>query len=111
MLLIISTISLLLLIWFRSDAWVEYCRLFRFDSISFYKDFDEKKHQDVSLTYHIYLRRYHNCFFIRMITCPICFGVWFGILACLYQLIAVVHIPLVVLASLFIYGLIDRLLG
>lgn len=133
MLLACSIISLILLLWFRTDVWVEYCRLFRLDRISFYKDFDAKQYQDVSLTYHLYLRRYHNCFFVRLITCPICLAVWLcliflllkaALLFCLAMIVGasgltmiltliglVGDLPLLILANVAIFAVIDRLLG
>lgn len=133
MILACSIISLILLLWFRTDVWVEYCRLFGLNFLSFYKDFDAKQYQDVSLTYHIYLRRYHNCFFVRLITCPICLAVWL----CLFYLLAkcvlfcllaslvgvgfltilitlfglACELPLLILGSVFVFAVIDRLLG
>jgi hypothetical protein len=133
MLLTISILSLILLIWFRTEAWLDYCRLFDLDGISFYKDYEDKKYNDISLTYHIYLRRYHNGFFVRLITCPICLGVWLGVLACLWQIIIAIclsklsgigftilipvivgiisQLPLLILGSLIIYVIINRLIG
>jgi hypothetical protein len=133
MILACSIISLILLLWFRTDVWVEYCRLFGLNFLSFYKDFDAKQYQDVSLTYHIYLRRYHNCFFVRLITCPICLAVWLClfylltkcILFCLLAPLVGVRfltilitlfglaceLPLLILGSVFVFSVIDRLLG
>ena len=130
----ISIIGLLLLIWFRTDAWLEYCRLFGLDSISFFRDFDNKQYQDVLLTYHIYLRRYHNCFFVRLITCPVCLAVWLGIIAGVIKAIfaffilvltghgilsasilavvgVAINLPIIILGGLLIFVVIDRLLG
>lgn len=128
-----AIIGLILLMWFRTDVWLEYCRLFRLDVISYYKDFDKKRQQDITLTYHIYLRRYHNAFFTRLITCPICLSVWLGIIAILLQsgiffmlaltssigfiaiLLTVISIlfdlPLFILGGLAVYAIFDRLLG
>jgi hypothetical protein len=132
MILACSIISLILLLWFRTDVWVEYCRLFGLNFLSFYKDFDAKQYQDVSLTYHIYLRRYHNCFFVRLITCPICLAVWLclfyllgkcilfllaslvgvGFLTILMTLFGLAcELPLLILGSVFVFVVIDRLLG
>ncbi len=134
MLLTCSIISLILLVWFRTEAWLEYCRLFGLDCISFYKDFEVKQYNDVTLTYHIYLRRYHNSFFVRLITCPICLSVWLaltitiikgtllaiGIIILTHGGIGVIlltllgmafELPVIILGSLAIYGAIDRLLG
>lgn len=124
MIMTCSIISLVLLIWFRTDAWLEYCRLFGLDCISFYSDYEKKKYNDVTLTYHIYLRRYHDSFFIRLITCPICLSVWLGIvfilakaaigflfLGFLAAFLILLDLPILILVSLAIYGIIDRLLG
>ena len=117
-------ISLILLVWFRTDAWVEYCRLFGWDAISFYRDFDIQRQSDITLTYHIYLRRYHDCFFVRLITCPICLSIWLGLFATgiltavglvflgiLSALTIAINFPLIVIFSIAIYAGIDRLLG
>ena len=115
--LISSIIALILVIWFKTDAFLEYCRLFHLNSISFYKDFDTKQVEDASLTYHIYLRRYHNCFFVRLITCPICLGIWLGILAgvitfgFLLLIVNILSIPFYIVGGIVIFGIIDKLIS
>lgn len=105
-----SIVASILLIWFRTEAYVEYCRLFRLNKISKYKDFDEKHKNDVSLSYIGYLRQYHNGFTIRMITCPICLAVWLSVTVALS--FAVINLaPIVFISGLIIFGTIDRLLG
>lgn len=136
MLLSISIISLLLLIWFRTEAWLEYTRLFGINFLSFYKDYDVKRSQDITLTYHIYLRRYHDCFFVRLITCPICVTIWIALLGWLafaiFATIAVIafgsplavyvvlaamvlgcllNLPWIILGSLAVYGAVEKLIG
>ena len=59
---------LLLIIWFKTDGFVEYFKVFR---ISKWLNVD-----DFELTYHSYLRQYHNNFWVRLITCPICLSCW-----------------------------------
>jgi len=109
MITIICLISILLLIWFRTDFLIEYCRLFHLNRIAFYKDFDAKYKEDVSLTYITYLRRYHDCFFVRLITCPICLAVWLGIIFSLFT--SITFLPLYIIGGLLIFTIIDRLLG
>ena len=105
----ICIVALVLLVWFRTDAWLEYTRLFHLNFLSFYKDFDAKYKEDVSLTYLHYLRRDHNCFFVRLITCPICLAVWLGIIVaiCLMPVL----FPVYVIGGLLLFTAIDRLLG
>lgn len=104
-----SLVALLLLIWFRTDAWLEYTKLLKLNFISFYKDFEAKSKDDALLTYHLYLRRYHNCFFVRLITCPICLAVWFGL--CCGIATFFVLFPVYVIGGLLLFTIIDRLLG
>jgi hypothetical protein len=102
-------ISLILLIFFRTDAFLEYTHLFHLNFISHYKDFDAKRKEDIMLTYIQYLRRYHDCFFIRLITCPICQAVWWGILFGIITSLTL--IPIYIVFGLMLFVIIDRLLG
>jgi hypothetical protein len=133
MLLTCSIIALILLLWFKTEVWLEYTRLLGLNFLSFFRDYDLKKQSDVTLTYQIYLRRYHDCFFVRLITCPICLTVWLSLLYVLgkafifFVLSSLLHVglftviltafgillelPFLILLSLAIYGAIDRLLG
>ena len=105
----VCLVSLVLILWFRTDVWLEYCKLFHLDFISFYKYFEDKKKSDVSLTYIIYLRMYHNGFFVRLITCPICLSVWIGIICGLVS--SILLIPVYIIGGLILFTTIDRLLG
>jgi hypothetical protein len=106
---IVCFIALVLLVWFRTDGYLEYCRLLRLDALSFYKDYEDKKYNDATLTYLNYLRRDHNCFFVRLITCPICFTVWLAIIPTV--LTSIVLFPVFVMGALLLFTAIDRLLG
>ena len=72
----IFTNVLLLIIWFRTDVIVEYSKIFKISKWLTVDDFEEKKKNDFELTYHSYLRQYHNNFCIRLVTCPICISCW-----------------------------------
>lgn len=102
-------IALILLTNFRTEAWVEYCQLLHLNFLSKYKGYQEKKANDLSLEYLGYLRRFHNCFFVRLITCPICFSIWLGIIAGLLTF-SFIFIPVYIIAGLSIFAIIDRLL-
>ena len=105
-----SIVAFFLLIWFRSDAYLEYCRLFKLDFISFYKDYEEKRKNDISLSYHEYLQQYHNSFFTRLITCPVCTAVWLALFnAILFSKLSV--LPLTFIGGLIFFGIIHKLLG
>jgi hypothetical protein len=108
-LIVICLIAINLLIWFRTEAWLEYTRIFHLNWMSYYKDFDSKYKEDASLTYLKYLRMYHNCFAIRMLTCPICQAVWWGIGFGI--LTALCLIPIYIVGGLLLFLIIDKLLG
>lgn len=75
-----STISLILFVWFKSNAFVEYCSLFRFKKLFYIKDFDKQREINPDLSYSDYLVIYRDSFFSRLISCPLCSSMWLGIL-------------------------------
>jgi hypothetical protein len=80
LLITVLSLSMILTIWFKSDAFVEYLQLFRLTKLGFIKDYLKIKTDDPSLQYLDFLQTYHDCFFVRLITCPICTSVWLSIL-------------------------------
>jgi len=67
------------IIWFETEAFVEYIKLFRLDWFKVNEYLNAKK-LNFELTYHSYLLANHNNFFIKLITCPICFTTWLSII-------------------------------
>lgn len=124
-----ATIGLILLVWFRTDAWLEYTEMLHLNFLSFYRDYNEKLKDDATLTYHIYLRRYHNSFLTRLITCPICLAIWIGSIFSILQFIVILSLaivsvafvpvavislfsaPIHILLGLFFFAVIDKLLS
>lgn len=105
---IICLQSLLLLIWFHTDAFIEYFKYIPKDIFKI-KSFLTAKNNDVTLTYQTYLLYNHNCFLTRLITCPICFNVWLSIILCLMSL-NLLFVPVVCISSLIIYYLLVKLM-
>jgi hypothetical protein len=102
--------TLLLLIWFRSEAWVEYCKLFKLNYISKYKEYDEVKKEDVRIDYHTFLKNEYNNFFVRLLTCPICFSVWSSLIVCITSG-SIIFYPIVIVFGLILYGILNILLS
>jgi hypothetical protein len=100
-------ISLILIVFFKTEAWVEYCKLLQLDGISQYKDYELKKSNDLSLDYIQYLRQYHDCFLIRLITCPICLSIWLSIIAGTI-ILSFSLIPIFIVGSLLLYSIINK---
>ena len=74
-----ALIALILLAWFKTEAFVEYGRFLRFPWAKL-EDYQMVRTADPSLKYLKFLSEYFDCFFVRLITCPICSGVWLGLL-------------------------------
>ena len=103
--LITSIVTLILILWFNADIFLEISRnslllikLFKMDM------FDEAYKNNFELTYHQYLRINHDCFFVRLITCPICLSFWISLIGCLIGSI-ITQLPQVYLLSIFLYYL------
>lgn len=90
-----------MVVWYNSTAIVEYGRICRLKCLKIDK-FDEAYKNDFELTYLLYLRRYHDCFFVRLITCPICLGFWLSLIGCLFG-DGLVDLPFIYLISLYLY--------
>lgn len=76
---LVAAYVLILLVWFKTDAFAEYARLLRLKWTKA-NDYYCVKLADPFITYHGFLREYYDCFLVRLLTCPICFGVWLGVL-------------------------------
>ena len=85
-------ISVVLFLWNETDFFIEYCILFglwdffKVGEYMTYKDVAEEGDMGfgsssvpVDIKYLDYLLIKHNCFFVRLIACPICLGVWMNL--------------------------------
>lgn len=101
-------VAFILIVWFNTEAFVEYCDLLNINFL-WVKTYIQKKEIDISLTYHSYLLAYHNSFFIRLITCPICFSFWLSLFICIFTNIIMYKLPIVIISSLFIYFIFNKI--
>lgn len=97
--------TVILVLWFNTEVIVEYINLFNLD-IFYVKDYEKAKLNDMSLTYHGYLLLYHNNFFTRLITCPICFNFWMSLI---FSLSCLSMFPQIFIVSLAIYYTLNKI--
>ncbi len=109
---LICFVVTIMIIWFKSGAFVEYCKLLKLKTLLLGYDKDPN-----NLTYPQYLyvksRTLFKCpickFLISLITCPLCISVWLCIVvACLYGTILLM--PVFYISVLAIYFSIERLI-
>lgn len=103
-LFIVCIVTLILIVWFNTDAFVEYSRILRLNHLFKIDKFDEAYKNDFELTYLLYLRRDHNCFFVRLITCPTCLAFWLSLIGSITSDVGF-SMPFVYLLSVFLYYL------
>lgn len=75
---LLSFYVLALTIWFKTDAVAEYARLLNLSCFKF-QDFYLVKETYPTLTYVAFLKEYYDCFFVRLVVCPVCLGTVSGV--------------------------------
>jgi len=73
-----------LIVWFETNAFVEYCRALKvgleFFGVKKYKRWEEK-----GLSYPEFLAINDNTFFNRLISCPVCLNFWLNLFFVLFH--------------------------
>ena len=111
-LLVAFFIALILLIWFKTDAFVEYFTLLGFGNQIKSDEYENKKRlEEYQLTYPRFLRMKYDTFIIKIITCPICLSVWLTFIFGIFLVVSVIVLPTLCITSLIIYGVTCKLLG
>lgn len=99
-------VSYALVIWFKTNAFVEYLTLFKLGRFFYIFDYNEIVQNGYGGTYTEFLREYyHDYFVVRLVTCPVCFGFWLGLPFLLLSPTYLLVLPL----GLFFYGLFNKL--
>lgn len=82
MLIQIFYIAFLMFVWFETDAFVEYSKLFGLSR--FFKIDDWEKYREINprIGYLGYLRIKHSSFFVKLIGCRHCLCVWLVLITC-----------------------------
>ena len=107
--LISCGVALFLLVWFDSDAFIEYATLFSGNSFFCIDDFRKVQEKYPALDWISYLEQYHDGFFIRLITCPLCLSFWLILAVCLLSH-SLILLPICYILTLIIYKLTSKLL-
>lgn len=118
--LLASFVTLIMLVWLKSDAIIEWGLLFGLSKLLKIEEFYDKRLEmaikGFPLNYPDFLKeKYHYNFVTKLIACPLCLSVWLSILACIFISIMSSNwlnlflIPTVCVLSLTFYGLIISL--
>lgn len=109
MIIQIFYVVFLLYIWFDTDGFIEYSKLFRLDKRFKIDLWIEYRELNPKMNYLSYIRLKHSSFFTRLISCKPCFCFW---LVLLVNLIFgnFLLFPIIYMMSYLIYNLICKLI-
>ena len=108
-LLISSSIALVLLVWFHTEAFVEYATLFSGNVFFHIDHYKHKQKKDPALDWITYLQMNHDSFFVRLITCQMCLSFWLTLAVCVFTH-NLILLPICYILGLIIYKLTIKLL-
>jgi hypothetical protein len=92
-----------LFMWFNTEAFIEYAKLFGGKKFFYIDDFEDELKQLNCINYIEFLSKRSNSFFIKLITCPLCLGFWFCIAFTHVFTSGLILAPLCYIISIFIY--------
>jgi hypothetical protein len=99
----------LLLVWFRTNAIVEYINLFKLDKLPKIKEYNELHSNGYEGNFSDFLYEYYkDMFLVRLVTCPICLSFWLGLFTYLFS--QNVESLLVAPLALFSYTVLNKML-
>ena len=103
-----------MLIWFKSDAFVDYANLFGLNKFIKEKEFKDERLINPLISYPLFLKMKYNKFFFKLIGCRLCFNIWLsGILSLFisYSIFSFISYTCILcIISLFMFGVISKLL-
>ena len=111
-----SFISLILLVWFNSDAIIEWGGLLGLSKFLMVDEFYSMRtsEETIGINYPTFLKIKYNNIIFSMLACPLCLSIWLSILICCSAstLISMLFVlsPIVCMFSLIEYGIITTLL-
>ncbi len=100
-------VSAFLIIWFKTNALIEYVRFFGLKDALGLNDYVSKQAVALELSFPMYLSTYCDSFLSRLFSCYLCTGFWLSIFFSAFD--KVILTPVVFLISIFIYKIYERL--
>jgi hypothetical protein len=80
----ICTGVIMLIVWFHTEAFIEYSKLFGISKLFKIDKFEKAYDSDFTLEYLPWIKSTYPNFFTRLINCPWCIGFWLTVLNCLF---------------------------
>lgn len=75
----ICFVALVLLVWFKSDAVIEYYDALKLRGCIPIENYLVALNHGLDISFIEFLREHYNSFQVRLITCPLCLSTWTGL--------------------------------
>jgi len=96
--------AFILIIWFKTHAFVEYLNLFKLNKLFKINEYLEYKKQNMLIEYSDFILLKYNSFFTRLITCPFCLNFWLSLIVSIFfGNFSFIYISSIYIISLMIY--------
>lgn len=113
---LVFLIAIVLLVWLKTDALIEWGCKFGLSKILKEDEFYKFKLEQLlgpvpsyNISYPTFLKTKYNSFFTRLVSCPMCLSFWLSVIGCIV-ISDLIAIPIVYILSLVLYGIIVKLL-
>jgi hypothetical protein len=103
----ISWIILLMFMWFNTDFFISYSKLFKLQNIFKISNWELYRQTNPKIKYLEYLRLKHTSFITKLISCKPCLNFWICLFICLL-FGSIFLFPLYYLVSYIIYNIINK---
>lgn len=113
MIILICSIVLIMLIWFKSDALIEWGEFFGLSNFLKIHEYNIEKFKVLpdDFNYPTFLKLKYSNILTRLISCPLCFCVWNSFIFCtalsIFYPIFIIEFPVVFIFSFILYGIIS----
>ena len=100
---------MVLIVWFKTHAFIEYTSLLKLKKLFKIDKYEEEFNMGLYTDYPSFLALNYDNFFVRLITCVYCLSFWLSLICAYFY--GIQFMPLVMICSLIIYGLVNSLLN
>jgi len=108
-------ISTFMLVWFKSDAFVEWMKLFGLGKLIKSDEYFDAKLDNFTITYPLFLKLKYNKFIFKLVGCNLCLCVWLSMILALFVASSILsfigYSSVLCILSLFIFGNITKLIN
>jgi hypothetical protein len=108
MVLQIFWVIFLMFIWFKTDAFVQYVKLFKLSKITKVDLWESYRLSSPKITYLEYISVKHNNFFTKLLSCKPCFTFWIVLIISIIFNSPISEFAMIYILSYIIYKLCDK---